>query len=174
MAFVYVSIGSNIHAETNICSCIRHLQQSFSDTVLSSIYQTPAEGFIGNPFLNLVAGFSTNLSPGELQTHLKNLEAIHDRQRTQEKFSSRTLDVDLLLYDDLNLLPASKVPHPDITAYPFVLFPLADIAPTVIHPILQCSIHDIAVRTKLSRQGMHNVELDCIKQSPRLTRKFTP
>lgn len=166
MAFVYVSIGSNTHPEANVCSCIQHLRHDFHGTVFSPIYQTPAEGFTGNPFLNLVAGFDTNLSPKNLRNYLKNLEALHGRQPAQEKFSSRTLDIDLLLYGNLNLLPDIKLPHPDITAYPFVLFPLAEIAPDVIHPVLQQSISAIAAATGLSRTTLQHVELECSPPQP--------
>lgn len=161
MAFAYVSIGSNIRAEINICSCIQHLRKQFDEITFSPVYQTPAEGFKGTPFLNLVTGFITHLPPDNLQTYLKNLETTHGRQRNQEKFSARTLDVDLLLYNDLNLLPDIKIPHPDITRYPFVLFPLAEIAPDVIHPALQQSISTIAANSKLSRETLHRVDLNC-------------
>jgi 2-amino-4-hydroxy-6-hydroxymethyldihydropteridine diphosphokinase len=161
VAFVYVSIGSNVHVESNVCSCIRHIRNDFRKTVFSSIYQTPAEGFAGDPFLNLVSGFATSLSPEDLRHYLKKLEALHGRRHTQEKFSPRTLDIDLLLYDKLNLLPDIRIPHPDITAYPFVLFPLAEIAPDAIHPVLQQSISRIAADSGLSREKLQRVELDC-------------
>lgn len=161
MALVYVSIGSNIQPEHHVCSCMQHLRNDFRDTVFSSIYQTPAEGFTGEPFLNLAAGFKTDSPLSNLRDYLKNLEIIHGRKHFQEKFSARTLDIDLLLYDNLNLLPNTRIPHPDITDYPFVLFPLAEIAPEVIHPLLQKSIRWIVTNTKLSSENLKQVRLNC-------------
>lgn len=161
MASVYISLGSNIDREANICACMHHLIQDFGQVVFSRIYTTPAEGFSGEPFLNLVAGFATSLTPAALKQYLHDLETAHGRIRGGEKFSARTLDADMLLYDNLNLKPAQNLPHSDILAYPFVLFPLAEIAPDVLHPELGRTLSDLASESTLSRANLNPVALDC-------------
>jgi 2-amino-4-hydroxy-6-hydroxymethyldihydropteridine diphosphokinase len=166
MASVYVSIGSNIEPASNVCSCMQHLEKAFHPVTFSRIYQTPAEGFTGNPFLNLVAGFETPFAPDTLRTYLRQLEDKHGRVRNGEKFSSRSLDLDLLLYDDLNLQPDGNLPHNDILKYPFVLFPLAEIAPDHRHPGLQRTILSLAQTSSLEPGLMQAVTLDCSQFQP--------
>ncbi|MEN9424360.1 MAG: 2-amino-4-hydroxy-6-hydroxymethyldihydropteridine diphosphokinase, partial [Pseudomonadota bacterium] len=90
MASVYVSIGSNIDRETNLCACMQHLQHDFGKVVFSPVYETPAVGFSGTPFLNLAAGFATTLTPSALKQYLRQLETAHGRVRGEKKFSART------------------------------------------------------------------------------------
>ncbi|MBJ6609599.1 MAG: 2-amino-4-hydroxy-6-hydroxymethyldihydropteridine diphosphokinase [Candidatus Thiothrix moscowensis] len=161
MANVYISIGSNIDRETNICSCIQRLRQAFRRITLSHVYESPAEGFSGEPFLNLVAGFDTNLSPDKLRIWLRQLEDDHGRIRSREKYSDRTLDADLLMYGDLNLQPGQNLPHNDILRYPFVLFPLAEIASEALHPALQQNIGTLANQSILSASSLKPVKLTC-------------
>lgn len=161
MASVYLSIGSNIDRETNICSCMRQLRQDFGPISFSGIYETAAEGFDGEPFLNLVAGFTTSLSVDELKNYLCELENTHGRIRGKDKFSARTLDADLILYDELNLQPTQNLPHSDILKYPFVLFPLAEIAPDIIHPLSGKKISVIAAESTLSRTTLKPLALTC-------------
>jgi 2-amino-4-hydroxy-6-hydroxymethyldihydropteridine diphosphokinase len=166
MASVYVSLGSNIEREANICSCMQQLKRDFGNVVFSPVYETPAEGFTGEPFLNLVAGFSTELTPTALKQYFRQVETAHGRVHGEKKFSARTLDLDLLLYDTLNLQPEHNLPHHDIVAYPFVLFPLADIAPDAMHPGLQRTVAEISADTHLSRDTLSVVELDCSTFKP--------
>ena len=162
MASVYVSIGSNIDPQTHICACVQRLRADFQRVVFSTVYASPAEGFEGNPFLNLVAGFETALEPDALRAYLRELEAQQGRKRGQEKFSSRTLDLDLLLYDALNLLPATNLPHSDILHYAFVLYPLAEIAPNVLHPSLHCTLAQLARDSTLSHAMLTPTLLPCL------------
>lgn len=161
MADVYLSLGSNIEREAHLCAAMQRLQQDFGQVVFSHVYETPAAGFAGEPFFNLAAGISTTLTPAALKNYLRELEQAHGRMRGEEKFSARTLDIDLLLYADWNLQPHSNVPHHDILTYPFVLFPLAEIAPSVIHPVSQRTLGEIARESTLSDAGMRRVTLDC-------------
>lgn len=161
MANVYLSLGSNIEREANLCAAMQRLRQDFGDVVFSHVYETPAAGFAGEPFFNLAASLTTALSPTDLKHYLRELEQAHGRLRGEEKFSSRTLDLDLLLYDDWNLQPIINLPHHDILSYAFVLFPLAEIAPTVMHPVLQRTIGEIASESTLSEAVMRLVTLNC-------------
>jgi len=135
MARVYVSIGSNIDKEKNISSSVRALQEHFGDLDISNVYETKAVGFEGDDFHNLVIGFDTDESPLEISKVLKKIEADHDRTRGKEKFESRTLDLDQLLYGDLVMqMEGVNIPHPDILRYNFVLKPLTELAGEVEHP----------------------------------------
>ena len=165
MASVYLSLGSNIEREANICACMQRLKHDFTDVVFSRIYETPAVGFVGEPFLNLVAGFSTELTPSALKQYLRDVETAQGRVHGEKKFSARTLDLDLLLYDALDLRPEHNLPHSDILKYPFVLFPLMEIAPSVLHPGIKQTIADIARDSELSPDTLHAIELDCGQQN---------
>lgn len=133
MVMVYVSIGSNIDRERNIRSAVKSLQQHFEPIVLSSVYETQAQGFAGEPFYNLVAGFESPLNADQISNRLHEIENQHGRRRGGQKFSSRTLDLDLLLYGDATM-EEKNIPRDEITRYAFVLMPLAEIAPDLIHP----------------------------------------
>ena len=132
-ARVFVSAGSNIEPRANLKAACRALKQHYGELELSPLYRSPAAGFSGPDFLNLVAGFRTEERPAEILEQLADLESNAGRDRTAGKFSSRTLDLDLLLYGD-RIDATLKLPHPDIERYAFVLKPLADLAPDFRHP----------------------------------------
>lgn len=135
---VFVAIGSNLEPERQIASALQRLTQRFAPLRCSDCFRTPAVGFDGPPFLNLVVGFDSDLSPTALSQWLSALENDHGRDRSAPKYASRTLDLDLLLYgDQVSEQPA--LPHRDILRYPFVLQPLAELAPDRRHPQLQLS-----------------------------------
>ncbi len=111
---------------------------------ISNVYETQAVGFEGDDFHNLVVSFDTDESPLEIAQVLKQIEADHDRTRGKEKFESRTLDLDQLLYGDLVMqMEGVNVPHPDILRYNFVLKPLADLAGDVEHPEEEKSCNEL-------------------------------
>jgi len=132
---VYVGIGSNIDRKIHISNGIRQLIDHFKELQLSPVYITQAVGFDGDDFYNLVAGFKTTLTVKEIESRLKQIERDNGRDHSQAKFSARTLDIDLLLYDD-DILHSQgfAVPRDEILKYAFVLKPLADIAGATIHP----------------------------------------
>lgn len=156
-ATVYLNIGSNIERDKNIQSCMEQLKQDYPDVVFSNIYETEAFGFEGDAFYNLAAALTTELSIDDFEQYLKNIENQHARKRGGEKFSSRTLDIDLLLYDDLVLQPDRDIPRNEILKYPFVLFPLVEIAADVIHPELGISIAEIAANSQLDHSELKHV-----------------
>ncbi len=139
--YVYISIGSNINRAENIAFVITWLQENVDMLVLSSIYETKAEGFEGNNFYNLVAGFESTLTIDEIIDNFKALEIQQGRVHSAKKFSDRTLDIDVLLYGHQNLIKAGyNIPRDEILKFAFVLKPLCDIAPSLIHPQTQQSI----------------------------------
>lgn len=161
MAKIYLSIGSNIDAEHNVCVCMQRLQQDFQAVRFSAIYRTSAVGFQGEPFLNLAAELESTLAPTELQQYLKTLEKQHGRNHNAAKFSARSLDIDLLLYEQLNLQPQHNLPHKDILQYAFVLYPLLELAPDYIHPEYNQTLSHLAASAPLNRDDMQQVQLAC-------------
>ncbi|MEE9413107.1 MAG: 2-amino-4-hydroxy-6-hydroxymethyldihydropteridine diphosphokinase [Methylococcales bacterium] len=140
MSSVYISIGSNVERESNVRKALKMLNQRFNTLHCSSIYETLPVGFSGALFYNLVAMFYTDLSPAEVVTTLKNIEDQCGRDRTQQKFSNRSVDLDLLLYDDLILKQGNvNIPRDEILHYAYVLEPLAEIVPQLKHPELGIS-----------------------------------
>lgn len=131
---VYVSAGSNIAPATNLRMACRRLEAVYGELTLSSVYQNEAVGFDGDDFLNMVIGFSTREKPEKIVERLELLHTLAHRKRQVNPFSSRTLDLDLLLYGDL-VQHGLKIPHYDIEKYGFVLGPLAEVAPQLRHPV---------------------------------------
>lgn len=143
MQTVFVSIGTNINAEANML-LVKESLNSLFDVIYSSIYKTPAEGFEGEDFLNSVCKFDTDKNPQELRTLLKNIEKDMGRTFTQKGMSNRVIDLDLILYGDLQInRNGLELPSSDIEKYKFVLEPLAEIAPDYIHPVLKKSYKDL-------------------------------
>ena len=135
MPRVYVGIGSNIDRENSIRGAVRELASHYGPLTLSPVYESKAHGFEGENFYNLVAGFDTAEPIERIKETLARIESQFGRVRQGNRFSARTLDLDLLLYGD-TVRHDDKVnlPHPDIHRYAFVLCPLADIAPEWRHP----------------------------------------
>jgi 2-amino-4-hydroxy-6-hydroxymethyldihydropteridine diphosphokinase len=136
MARVYISIGSNIDAENNVRLAVHALQQHYGKLILSSVYESEAVGFDGDNFLNLVAGLNTDEDVHVVAETLRKIEDDNGRDRSGPRFSARTVDLDLLLYDDLVVEEAGlQLPRDEITKNAFVLLPLEEIAPQLIHPV---------------------------------------
>ena len=136
MAKIYISIGSNIDAANNIRLAIHALQDHYGKLILSSVYESEAVGFNGDNFLNLVAAVKTDEDVYTVAARLRTIEDKNGRDRSGPKFSSRTVDLDLLLYDDLILQKENlDIPRDEITKNAFVLLPLDEIASQLIHPI---------------------------------------
>ena len=141
MAKVYLGLGSNIGPEKNLQRGVRELRQRFGDLELSDVYRNAAVGFEGDDFLNLVVGLETDDSPLVISEHIEEIHRIAGRRRGEEKNSSRPLDIDLLLYDDLILdQPPLRLPRSDILEYSFVLRPFAELAPDLVHPETGCTL----------------------------------
>ena len=144
MPLCFISIGSNINREHNITSALDTLQCAFGEIKHSSIYESASVGFAGAAFYNLVSAFHCDQEIMCISQQLKSIEVDHGRVRNKEKFSSRTLDLDLLLYGQQILnVENLNIPHNDILNYAFVLEPLAEIAPDQSHPINKVSYQQL-------------------------------
>jgi 2-amino-4-hydroxy-6-hydroxymethyldihydropteridine diphosphokinase len=134
MAKIHINIGSNQNRKVNIAGAIDFLKLNFADIKISDIFESPAEGFKGDDFYNVGVNASTQLSVEDVNAVLKNIEKTFGRDKSQTKFSSRIIDLDLVIYDDI-VDTKLNLPRNDIMLYPFVLAPLAQINGNEIHPL---------------------------------------
>jgi 2-amino-4-hydroxy-6-hydroxymethyldihydropteridine diphosphokinase len=132
---VYVGLGSNLDRENRLRRAVAALREQFGAVELSPVYNSAAVGFHGSDFLNLVARFD---SDREIESIVKIFHRIEDdlgRDRSLPKFASRPIDLDMLLYGDRIIdLPGIRTPRPEILENAFVLKPLQDLAPDLLHP----------------------------------------
>lgn len=135
MATIYISLGSNIDREENTRAGVKALQRAFGELRLSSVFESEAVGFEGDAFYNMVIACEVDTPVHETNQILRDIEDANGRDRSGPRFSSRTLDLDLLLYDDLVIDENGlKLPRGEILKNAFVLWPLAELAPDMIHP----------------------------------------
>ena len=135
MATAYLGIGSNQDPERHIRLAIEWLQNTFIDAAFSPIYRSRSVGFSGADFINLVARIETHAPLLDLKELLNAFEDSHGRRRDAPKFSDRTLDIDILLYDEIQLeSPSLTLPRPEIFRFAHVLKPLADLSPELEIP----------------------------------------
>lgn len=135
---VYIGLGSNLgDRESNLRTAAALLNRAGRVTVLSSLYCTEPVGFGDQAeFLNAVAAVETDLGPLELLTLCQRIEDELGRRRAV-RWGPRTVDLDILLYGDRTVRDAALVvPHPRMAERRFVLAPLAEVAPRVVHPVL--------------------------------------
>jgi 2-amino-4-hydroxy-6-hydroxymethyldihydropteridine diphosphokinase len=140
MASVFLGVGSNIERERYLTAGLDALHGLFHELALSSVYDSPALGFAGQPFLNLVAAVKTDLPLQVLAVRLRHIETEHGRPANATRFSARHLDIDILTYDDeVGTFSGVKLPRDEILENAFVLCPLAELAPDALHPQTKCS-----------------------------------
>jgi len=138
LTWVALSLGSNIEPVTNIRSCLDALLLKFSDMNLSSVFESEAIGFQGDNFLNMVVTFETGDSLDTLISTIKKIEDDCGRDRSQPRFSGRTLDIDVLLYGDKSGTYSDiELPRPEIIRNAFVLWPLSQLSGHRQHPDLK-------------------------------------
>ena len=144
MSTAWLSLGSNLDPERHLPAAAQALRERFGPVVFSPVYRTPAVGFEGPDFLNAAAVLQTDLDPYELNRWLHALEDAQGRKRGGERFSSRTLDIDIVFFDDLVLKgPGNlELPRPELR-HAFVLKPLADIAPGLRVPTTGHTLADL-------------------------------
>lgn len=136
MATVYLGLGSNIDPEKNLGLAVRELRARYGELDISTVYRSAAVGFDGDDFLNLVVRLWSDDTALEICEEIERLHNLSGRVRGSEKWGSRPLDIDLLLYNDLIVdEPPVRVPRSDILEYSFVLRPLAELAPDIVHPV---------------------------------------
>jgi len=161
MANVYLSIGSNIQRNLHISSGINALKKRYKKVTCSPVYESMAIGFEGDNFYNLVTHFSTPDSIETLSEFLSTVEDENGRDRKGPKFGPRTLDLDLLLYDN-QIIQSEKLclPRPEIYTNAFVLRPLADIAGKIVDPVKKQTYQELWASFNQDKQKLWPIEFD--------------
>ncbi len=160
MNSVYISLGSNIDPERHIRAAV-HALASYHNLQLSPVYESASVGFDGQNFYNLVASFETDKPVQAIKSHLSQIEQDNARVRTGEKFSARTLDLDLLLYgDEIIDIEGLSLPRDEILKYAFVLKPLADLIPEQKHPITGQSYAELWQQSDMQAQALWQIDFD--------------
>jgi 2-amino-4-hydroxy-6-hydroxymethyldihydropteridine diphosphokinase len=144
VARVYLSLGSNLDPHRHLSAALGELRERFGELAVSPAYRSASMGFDGVPFVNLAVGLDTELAPQALNDWLHALEDRQGRRRDVPRYSDRTLDIDIVFYDDLVFdgpghlqIPRNELQHA------FVLRPIADIAPDFCHPVSGTSMAEL-------------------------------
>lgn len=149
---VYLALGSNLgNREENLKQAIASLQPQMDVKAKSHIYETPPWGYEDQQrFLNQVVKTQTYLQPEQLLKHIKRLEVALGRKATFRN-GPREIDIDILMYDDVVLNTSTLIlPHPHMHERGFVLLPMMDIAPDLIHPLTGKSVREMLIACNLS------------------------
>jgi 2-amino-4-hydroxy-6-hydroxymethyldihydropteridine diphosphokinase len=147
MKRVFLGIGSNLdNRENNLDEAVTKINEFIGKVVASSsVYETEPWGFQSeDEFLNMVVKVETELTPSGLLGRILMIESLLGRLRNEKQYMSRLIDIDILLYEDLILDETSlKVPHPLMHNRKFVLIPLYEIEPELVHPVLNRTISSL-------------------------------
>ncbi len=161
MPEVFVAAGSNVDPARHLRKALDALQRIYSPLRISPAYQNQAVGFEGEDFINLVVGFTTTDSLVDVRRHLQSIEALCGRAPDAPKWAPRSMDLDILLYDDvISSEPGLLLPRPDLVKRPYMLKPMADIAPDVVHPTLHKSMRELWAAFDQDGHEMVRVELE--------------
>lgn len=145
MGTVYLGLGSNLgNRARNIYAALRRLRSHVRLDQISLLYETEPVGLTDQPwFLNLVCAGVTALSAEDLLRAVKRIEGELGR-RKGVRFGPRLIDIDILLYDDQVLTTEQlQLPHPRLHERGFVLIPLGELAPNLVHPVLKVSVREL-------------------------------
>ena len=159
MARVAVSIGSNLERERNVKDALAALGKTFGELSRSPVYESAAYGFDGPPFYNLVVVFVTQLDVRAVRAKIQAIENLQGREIGEDRSGSRSLDLDLLLYDDAVFHDQGlDVPRREIFEHGYILKPLADLLPAVPHPLTGESFGNIWSRLGTGKEALSVVD----------------
>jgi 2-amino-4-hydroxy-6-hydroxymethyldihydropteridine diphosphokinase len=148
----YIGIGSNLgKKKENYLEALDRIAKIPRTRITkeSSLYESEPLGDSRELYVNGVVEIETELGAEELLKKLKNVERVMGRKKVRKRWGARVIDLDILLYDDQKLDKRSlKIPHPEMQNRRFVLIPLSEIAPQVVHPVLDATISELLVGVK--------------------------
>ncbi|HWP60588.1 MAG TPA: 2-amino-4-hydroxy-6-hydroxymethyldihydropteridine diphosphokinase [Candidatus Acidoferrales bacterium] len=148
----YIGIGSNLgKKKENYLESLDRVAKipGTKITKESSLYESEPLGDSKQWYVNGVIEIETELGPEQLLKRLKNIERQMGRKKVRKRWGARVIDLDILLYDDLKLNRRNlKIPHPELQNRKFVLLPLSEIAPQVVHPVLDATISELLLKVK--------------------------
>jgi 2-amino-4-hydroxy-6-hydroxymethyldihydropteridine diphosphokinase len=149
---VYIGIGSNLgNKRENYLEALERIAKLPSTRIIkeSSLYESQPLGDSKEWYINGVIEIETDLKPEMLLKKFKNIERAMGRKKVRKRWGARIMDLDILLYDSLIMNKKNlKIPHPEMHQRKFVLIPLSELAPQVIHPVLSASISELLVNVK--------------------------
>ncbi len=153
----YLSLGSNIAPESNLPAAVAQLAQYGRVRAVSTVWQTAPVGFTAQPdFLNAAVLLETPLSARALREQaIAQIERELKRERTENKNAPRTIDIDIMLFNnDVLTVGRRRIPDPEVRERPFVALPLAEIAPDYVHPEIGQTLRQIADQFDVAAAGM--------------------
>jgi 2-amino-4-hydroxy-6-hydroxymethyldihydropteridine diphosphokinase len=160
MTLAYVSGGSNLDAETNLKLAAQALRARHPGTRFSRCYRNRAIGFEGPDFINFVAEVPVRGDSQLLKGELECIETQCGRPRAAPKWAPRAMDLDILLFgDQVQQTPGLVLPRPDMLRWAFMLGPMAELAPNLLHPLLKQSMADLWQRFD---QGAHPLQVESL------------
>lgn len=159
MAQIYISLGTNINRDYYLPAGLTALENIFGALTLSSLFESEPVGFIGDSFYNMVIGAQTSKSVGQVVDIMRDIEYAHGRDLQAKKCSPRTLDLDLLLYEQLILSTPAEIPRIEICTSAFVLWPLAELAGDLVHPVKKQTINELWQAFNKNSQQLKKVPL---------------
>lgn len=156
MTNIHINIGSNKNRRKNIFQALNALRVNFFDVICSDIFESNAVGFEGADFYNMGVNATTNLSIVNVLRVLHTIENNQGREKSQSKFSSREIDLDLVLYDEV-IDKKNNLPRDDILQYNFMLAPLAQLNPENVHPFEKRTYQELLATTAPLRSYNVNI-----------------
>ena len=169
---VFVAAGSNVEPERNLERACADIAHTWPDAHFSRAWRNAAVGFEGPEFINLVVGFSAAQPLNSVIERLRGIETNCGRPRYAPKWASRTMDLDVLLFGDrVETTKEYTIPRPDLLKRPYMLGPLAEIAPEVVHPTANKTIGELWAGFDRDAHVMQQVKIvvpggesrDCVK-----------
>ena len=144
MVDVFVAAGSNVDPSTNLARALQALEAAYGELTISPLYRNAAVGFAGEDFVNAVIGFRTDEPVQRVRSRLQEIEAACGRPPSAPKWAPRSMDLDILLYgDEISDETGLLLPRPDLARRPYMLKPMADIAPERVHPTLKRTMREL-------------------------------
>jgi len=160
MPRVFVAAGSNVRPRHYLRRAIAALRTAYPDLRVSTAYSNVAVGFEGANFINLVVAFDTDEPLATVLARLHEVENACDRPRDAPKWAARSMDLDVLLYGDLvGEFPGATLPRPDLLKRPYMLGPIAELAPGLVHPTAGVTLGELWSRMDAVRHVLEPVSL---------------